>query len=224
MSKEATLKKQLVKLGAIVIVANALLGAAFFAALEFYSQGRTEVETIEREIRDKKQRLSQLEEKFNIYEGSYYAYTNLYNRLSRGQFALDIHRARAALDALRKRHRISDMSVNISSQEIFGQEATASSTPAAGTTTEYVGFQPIIREVVLKFGAPSDVHVYALVDSIVNVFPGFIRIQAVSIRQLKPFDAEVIRSVREGNIIEMVDSEIKFQWIGIEELQDAKPE
>jgi hypothetical protein len=101
-------------------------------------------------------RIAQLEQKFNIYETSFNAYTSLSKKMKKGRYTLNIPKAKKTLDALRKRHRVSNLNVQISSENNYG-------TPDPSAT---VGFSPVFREVKLNFAALSDAHVYAFLDGV----------------------------------------------------------
>ncbi len=206
--KLSFLKRRVVKNAGVAFAILAVLGVAMYLADGFAGDQQKQSRAIENDMRQKRTRLADLENKFNIYEGAFFSYKELYERLTRGYYTLDVNRARVALDVLRKRHRVMDMSVSISSQNMFGKE-----------TQKYVGFEPIYREVTLGFSALTDAHVYALIRSIEDNFPGFIRLKMLELRKADDYSATLREAVRAGETPSLVRANVVFLWIGIEEVE-----
>ncbi len=209
MKKLGQLKKKLFKTAIIAMIATVAFGALFYGINSLHESAKKEKSKIENELRQKRSKVAQLEQKFNIYESSFSAYNEISAALDQGAYNLDISNAQKVLDILRQRHRISNLSVNITPQERFG-----------GDNAQHVGFEPVFREVTLTFAALSDAHVYEFTRKIAQHLKGYIRFTRVDISRSRPLTDTILQEVRRGSTPTIADVSITFLWIGINKLPE----
>jgi hypothetical protein len=208
--KIALLKKRLVALFTKVGAVIGVLAVLYIIVSGYAGEQEEQIETVEREIRQTRSKINTLKDQFVIYDKHFSTYSELNKGLKAGQFGLNVQRARIVLDALRKRHRLENLQVEISPLNVWG---TGENTGRPVYDTYF----PMSRSLTLNFSAISDLHARAFVQSIQSIFPAFVLVEKMEITQTKPLSTEVVRALVNGEVEPMVDAEIVLVWAGIEE-------
>lgn len=74
----------------------------------------------------------------------------------------------------------------------------------------------------IELHAMSDMHVFSFMQELLHASPGMVRITKWSIKREKDLDAAALTSMSSGQIIDMVEATIEFQWIGVD-VKKANP-
>lgn len=209
MIKLKALKTTLIKKGIICFVIVAVLSGILYFAMQGYDDAEEKKTSAERDLRQTRTQISQLEQKFDIYESSFSAFNDIETSLLEGEFALDIDTAKKTIDTLRKEHRISNLRLNIAPQEQFGQK-----------NSDYTGYEPVFREVSLEFSALSDAHIYTFMNMLKEQLSGLQRITNIDIKKSRPLSNDILKDVRRGSTPLMAQVETSFLWIGIKTTED----
>ena len=149
-------------------------------------------------------RIDQLEQKFHIYETSFSAYSALDQKLKEGHFKLDIASAKKILNQLRQKHRIANLTLQMTAQNRFGQEDPSS-----------VAVEPVFREVTLSLAALSDLHIYAFLKDMETSLPGYIHFTKATLTRIRPLSDDILREVSLGSTPALINANITFVWLGI---------
>ena len=211
MDKLRRLKKQLIRQSIISLAILSCIGGAYYGINHYNSSLEQKHTEAERKLRKARTDIAQLEQKFNIYESSFSAFRNIKEQYDQNIFTVNLDDAQSSLNALRQKHRITNLNVDITPRELFN--------PAKA---KYVGFNAIFREVTLTFSALSDAHIYAFTDAIADKFSGFIRFTHADIRRARPVSPTIIKEIQRGSAPSMAEATIRFLWIGIDEKQEEK--
>jgi hypothetical protein len=204
MTKSELLKNSLKKRAIIFIIAVGACTALAYGAYMFSMSNNEEKQRIESELRQKSQKVSELEQKFNIYEASFNRYNEILKEFDNKRYALDIPKAQALINDLRQKYRLTNLELTISGEKPYG-EANAS----------YKGFEPLYREISLAFYGLSDAHVYAFMEELQRSLSGYIRFAAFSVSRQRGMSEELYKDARRGSTPSVVKSEVSFLWIGV---------
>ncbi len=211
MKKENRLKKKMFKVIMIVFAVIFFLSGVLYYIYSNSEEKEKEKTTLEMSMRQQRNRLAQLEQKFEIYESSFSAYMEINRSFEDGNYSLVADHGAAILGRLIKRHRLNNLRMKIGSkQELVNQ-----------SSEKYTGFKPVFREVEVIFSALTDLHVYAFIDNIKKIFPGVIQETSVKISRKRPFSREVIIEVSRGSLPEVVEANITFLWMGIDQKKES---
>ncbi len=209
MKKIAILKKKLTRFALKAIIMIAVCAGIFYFVNDYLMQQTTKIQQIESEINQKRNDIVKIEDNVSIYEKSFTLFQQLTKQIDAGKYELDIARNSKVLELLGRKHRITNLSVDISVKEKLGD-------------VDYAGFIPIIREVNLGFSAMSDAHIYAFLDNIKQYFTGYLQFSKITITQKRKLDYNVLAEVSKGATPELLEAKISFLWLGIEKKPDEK--
>ena len=164
MIKIRELKKKLIKQSVISLCILLVAGGLLYFVMQAYQEVESEKTSLERSLRQKNAQIAQLEQKFNIYESSFSAFQDIEAQLQSNAYTLDNDKARQHIQYLYKEHRITNLNLAISPQERF-EEANAN----------YVGYEPVFRNVELTFSALSDAHIYVFLNQLEEMLSGIVK-------------------------------------------------
>lgn len=71
----------------------------------------------------------------------------------------------------------------------------------------------------VEFHAISDTHVFSFIEDLTHNAPGFFAIDGLTIKRLGDIDKNTIALMRSGAAPYLVDAQIRFNWIGLNEKQ-----
>lgn len=204
MSKSAVLKKKFKKALIIFFIAIAVSGACAYGAYMYSESTLSEKQKMKSALAQKRLKVTELEQKFNIYESSFNRYNELLADFKKGRYHLNIAEAQKIIDSLRQQYRITNLELKISGNKPYGE-----------TTQNYQGFEPQYREVNLTFYGLSDAHIYAFVQKLSDSLSGYVRFAQFDISRQRPMSDTLYQDVRRGSTPSIVQAEISFLWIGI---------
>lgn len=187
-------------LGGILLVLGLLAGGSDYMA----SSNETQITALQAQFNSNMSLLTDLENKYQMIKESVDEYTHIKQQITDGFYTLDREKAQEVLARIGKQHRIDKINTQMSPIETYA-------TPEATFQRADVQFS----DVRLSFQAMSDMHVYALVDSLMKELPGIKKITGLSISAVKPFSNELLLEMGAGKRPEMVNAEITFLWMGI---------
>ena len=211
MTKLQQLKRQLVRSAVFFSCAITILGVAGYLSSDFLDKKNIKVRQEQSNINVLHSRISQLEQKFNIYETSFSTYNSLDQKLKDGNFKLDAAQAKVILNQLRQKHRITNLTLQMTVQNRYGQENISN-----------VGIEPVFREVTLTLAALSDLHIYAFKEDLEKSLPGYIHFTKATLQRTRPLSDDILREVSVGSTPALVNATITFVWLGIIEKKLSK--
>lgn len=204
--KLRTLKKRVVTEGAAAAGAVTLL-----LGIAFYTQGEIERQTqrqqaLRSDIHSIEQQIADLERKHGIVNRSIVEFHRLKNRQKRGAFTIDRDQATDIFDTLRRKYRISNLSMTVTPKDVM-----------AGADLVRPTGQIMFSEATLEFDAMSDLHVFSFVQDAADTLPGFLKITDFDISRQRQITNDVYVSVSRGEQPRMVSAKVRFLWLGIDE-------
>jgi hypothetical protein len=203
MTKLRLLKRRLIITAIITALIIGMFAVGWYVSEQLAQEKDTAVLQARANINVYQARIAQSEQKFNIYETSFTAYNELSKRMKKGDFRLDLQKARKDLNALRLQHRLNNFSLQMSPQLRYGEED-----PNA------VGVEPVFREVRMTFSALSDVHVYAFVKNLEKLL-GYLHFTKITLTRTRPLSDDILREVSRGSTPSLINTEVAFLWMGI---------
>ncbi|TAE82395.1 MAG: hypothetical protein EAZ74_00495 [Alphaproteobacteria bacterium] len=212
MSKLRLLYKRVIRASVIAGVIVALLATALYFVDEYRTEQNSEFMSLEQRTLQESARLADLEEKYHVYESSFSSYQEIHGKLKNEAYDLSTSKAQAILERLRKKHRISNLIVEMSPKRSYSQSAQ-----------KFVGFHPIYRRIKIRCGAMTDVHVNLFAAQIMKLFPGRVHPVRIQMNRVRPFSQEVLSTVSKGASPVVVEAEITFLWLGIDPLISTTP-
>lgn len=81
--------------------------------------------------------------------------------------------------------------------------------------------QGIYSQVKLRFGAMSDITALRFAETVLNEFPGYVKVTRFQLVRKGDITNTVLQDAAKGTFTEMVNVEMEFLWIGVREV--AKP-
>ncbi len=206
MQKLKHLKKKLVLEGGIA----AAIIAAFVGALIFVDGEITTEEQEQRVLKGNlaslNKQITELERKHGIVNSSIVEFRRLKERMGRGDFVIDRDQATSIFDTLRKKYRISNLSMTVTPKDVM-----------RGNDIQRPTAQITVSEASLEFDAMSDVHVFSFIQEATQTLPGFLHITRFRINRQRKITPDVYVSVSKGEMPRMVSAEVGFMWVGIED-------
>ncbi len=212
MSKSELLKRKFKKVIIIFLVSVVISGALAYGAYMYSDSAYAEKQEVERTLRQKRLKVSELEQKFNIYESSFNRYNELLQEYDIGKFTLDIDNAQRVINNLRQKYRLTNLELKISSEKIYGD-----------SNQKYEGFEPLYREVNMTFFGLSDAHIYAFINELQEELSGYVRFAEFSVTRERPMSDALYQDVRRGSTPSIVQAELSFLWIGIARKETVQP-
>lgn len=206
MQKFQRLKKKLMVEGAIATGAIALLLAAVFFVQGEIEAGEQEQRMLRSNIFSLSQQIADLEKKHGIVNSSIVEFRRLKGRQKRGDFAVDRDQATDIFDTLRRKYRISNLSMTVTPKDVM-----------AGTDLARPSGQVMFSESTLEFDAMSDLHVFSFIHDAMETLPGFLKITDFKISRERKITSDVYVSVSRGEQPRMVSAKVNFMWFGIDE-------
>ncbi len=206
MQKYRKLKKSILKEGAIALAIIAVLaGITYFVTGEIESEER-EQRQLKGNIRSLANQIDELERKHGIVNSSITEFRRLKGRQERGAFSINREQARDIFDTLRKKYRISNLSMTVTPKDAM-----------SGKDIERPTAQITFSEAILEFDAMSDLHVFSFINDAQQTLPGFLKITDFNINRQRKITNEVYVSVSRGEEPRMVSARVNFLWLGIED-------
>lgn len=206
MQKLRRLKKKLVKEAGIFIgIIAVLTGVTLFLQDEIGSEEQQQ-NVLRSNIQSLDSQIAELERKHGIVNSSIIEYNRLKARMGRGDFRIDRDQATDIFDTLRKKYRISNLSMTVTPKDVM--RSTDLERPTAEVT---------VSEASLEFDAMSDVHVFSFLHDAMQTLPGFLRVTRFKINRQRLITPDVYVSVSKGEVPRMVSAEVGLMWLGIDE-------
>lgn len=208
--KKKLLKESLISLGAVAV----LIGATVFLQGNISTE-EMEQRTLQSGIRTLEGKIADLERKHGIVNTSIRDFRRLKERLGRGNYLINREQATDIFDHLRKKYRISNLSMTVTPKEVM-----------RNADLERPTAQVTVSEASLDFDAMSDVHVFSFLQEAADTLPGFLKVTRFRITRQRKITPDVYVSVSKGEVPRMVTAEVGFMWLGIEEknkVVDEKP-
>lgn len=206
MKKYARLRKKLITEGGIA----AAIIAALIATIIFIEDNVTTEEQQQRVLKSNIQSLasqiSNLEKKHGIVNKSMSEFRRLKDRQRRGDFKIDRDQATDIFNTLRRKYRISNLSMTITPKSTMIN-------PELERPTAEITFS----EASLEFDAMSDIHVFSFIHDAEETLSGFLRITQFQIERQRKITPDVYISLSKGEEPRMISARVNFMWLGIDE-------
>lgn len=209
MLKYQTLRKKLIKNGIIALVAVSVTGAVAFgvaswstALQEDAQKAKNSLSAAERNVSAREQKQEDAQEYMDLYRQI--TGTSEQARIS----DLSSNKAQAWLKTAAQNNGIANL------QGSF--EPTAD---IANPEFKKKTLQGISAVVELKFGAMTDVQLYRFIETIMQSFPGYVKVTKLTITRSGEITDNVIASAGRGRFPELVTAEMIFNWIGVREVE-----
>lgn len=208
MVKLQSLKKQLVKNAIIMSVAVSVTGAIAFSVFS-WSSGTLE------EAQQAQNRLNAAERDVNsrtLKNEDARKYLELYQRITGEDEQSKIsnlsrQKAQEWNVAVSKRLNINN------GKGSFGSEAVITAEPFKKKTLQ--GISSLVK---LEFETLTDTQVYAYLDTLLQDFPGYVKITKFSMEKDGEINDAVLRAAGSGRFPNLVKTQIEFYWIGVREV------
>ncbi len=213
MTKLQHLKRKLIRILMIFAAVLAAMAVVSYVSSDYAAKKGVQVRQEQSNINVYHSRIEQLEQKFNIYETSFSAYTELDKKLKEGRFKLDTAEVKKILNRLRQQHRIANLTLQMTPQNRYGQEDPSS-----------VGVEPVFREVTLSLSALSDLHIYAFLQDLERSMPGYMHFTKATVTRIRPLSDDILREVSVGSTPALVSGNITFVWLGITQKKSSATE
>ena len=210
MKKAIILKKKLIDFAIKAMVIIVICSGITWFAIYYYSTQENELRNAESEITNNVNEIAKIQDEVNIYEKSFTWFVKMKREIDNNKYELDADRGVKILELLGKKHRISNLFAEINAKQKIG-------------TLEYDGHNPVSRTVSLRFAAMSDAHIYAFLRNIDKYFSGNIEFNKINITQKLAIDDNVLKEAKKGVTLELLEAEINFTWLGIEQKAEEKP-
>jgi hypothetical protein len=210
MKKTIILKKKLIDFAIKAMVVIAICSVVTWLAIDYYSTQENELQNAESEITNNVNEIAKIQDAVNIYEKSFTWFVKIQKEIDNNKYELNADRGSKILELLGRKHRIRNLTAEITAKKKIG-------------TLEYDGYNPISRTVSLKFAAMSDAHIYAFLRNIDKYFSGNIEFNKINITQKREIDYNVLKETKKGVTLELLEAEINFTWLGIEQKAEEKP-
>lgn len=91
-------------------------------------------------------------------------------------------------------------------------------TPIASEDFKKKTLEGISSLVKLEFAAMTDEQIYRFVESIINDFPGYVKINVLTLERTGEITDEVLRAAGRGKFPELVKGTMEFHWVGVREV------
>ena len=205
MQKLRRLKKKLIKEASIFVALIVVLTGVTFFLQDEISTEEQQQRTLRSDIQTLDAQITELERKHGIVNDSIIEYNRLKARLGRGDFKIDRDQATDIFDTLRKKYRISNLSMTVTPKDVM--RSTDLERPTAEVT---------VSEASLEFDAMSDVHVFSFLYDAMQTLPGFLRVTRFKINRQRLITPDVYVSVSKGEVPRMVSAEVGLMWLGID--------
>lgn len=213
-SKKNLLKQRLLRVAGVFALVLTVCGGAYLLIQSFEASERKKLEDVKSAISKANSELDELERQFSVIIDHFADYKVIYKKISEGKLTLSVRKAKRALDRLRRRHRLQDLQVEITSLETWGENKRG--------LDQFIGFRPTYRRIKLDFSAISDLQAYAFVNSIRDNFPGYIHMEKLGIKQSQEYDDEFLESIGTDEPLPLVSTELKILWGGVQEMADKE--
>lgn len=206
MQKLQRLRKKLITEGAIAAGAVIFFIVATFFIQDEITSEEQEQRVLRSNIQSLAAQISNLERKHGIVNNSITEFRRLKDRLQRGDFRINRDQATDIFDTLRRKYRISNLSMTVTPKDVM-----------RGADLERPTAEVTISEASLEFDAMSDVHVFSFIQEATQTLPGFLRITRFKMSRQRKITPDVYVSVSKGEQPRMVSAEVSFMWLGIDE-------
>ena len=213
MKKYNTLKKKLIKEGVIAAGVLAFLAGVMLLVGSLVTSLERDNRTADANKRSIVKKINKLEDKHQIVTSSISEFQELRERETEGQFRIDRNEIQRILDDMRKRYRISNLSLSV------GPIA-----PVRGETFDKETLITKNTRLEISFGALSDVHAFSFMNDVLNNTPGFMKIVSFNIERERKISNDVYISVSRGEEPRMVSVNASIEWLGYERVLEEEEE
>ena len=203
MSKQAFLQKTLIKEGGIALAVVVATIALMEITAGFEADAQNSLRQTRSQLSSTTSQLGTMRNQISESGSAQERYVGI--RLQRDQedYEADNALMRERLVALKEKYRLTDdLSIKLSPEEVVKtREFSALNHEVA-----------IRKEMLLSFGAMTDLHVFSFLDEFQRVMPGVVRLTKMSLVRKKDLDVSVLSQMTSGGNPPLVEAKIEFLW------------
>ena len=208
--KAQTLKKQLIKVSILALIATSASAAAAYGIYAWSSglqeEARVAKNNLSRALGDVTSRQLKNEKAQEYLE----LYLKITGESEQAKIS-DLNRDKA--QAWLKQAALQNNITNL-------EGAVDPIKPIASESFKKKTFEGITSKVTLKFGAMTDEQIYRFVEAILTRFPGYVKITRFELIKEGEITDDVLIAASRGTFPDLVTGIVEFNWIGIREITD----
>lgn len=148
---------------------------------------------------------AEMERKQGIVASSLADYQVVRKQLDEGKLTLSREKTKDILAALRKRYRISNLSLNVAPEKLV--------TSGEVQSRKTLDVQQSMLE--MRFDAISDLHVYSFLQAMREQLPGYVTITDITMARQRLITDEALLQASKGEELRMVNVSARITWYGV---------
>lgn len=198
---KATLIKRII-LSAVMLV---LTVAAYYYIESYRENMAAKEDKVQRNVTNLNSQITEFDRKYKEFKEASKLWEKL-NSKQKKRSGLQINTVQNFLEDLKQEYRIIELNVNMSKPEELKDSYRTATTVVVSSTVE------------INFRAISDEYVLSFIATLMNDFPGYIKILSFRINRETELTPDVLQKLQRGTLIPLINGDIKLQWRDLKDI------